>query len=143
MAIGSVIGALYSARSEHPRIRLLAYSALGFGVAGVIASLMPNIWLFGISLVALGATAQTFTISTNSLVQLRTDPALRGRVMAIYMAIFMGCTPLGAPLIGWIADLYGPRWAIAIGAASGFIAATIGLGFHLLRKSRTQTKTPT
>ena len=104
---------------------------------------MPNIWLLGISLVALGATAQTFTISTNSLVQLRTDPALRGRVMAIYMAIFMGCTPLGAPLIGWIADLYGPRWAIAIGAASGFIAATIGLGFHLLRKSRTQTKTPT
>jgi len=142
MAVGSVMGALYSARSEHPRVRLLAYSALGFGVAGVVASLMPNIWLFGLSLIALGATAQTFTISTNSLVQLRTDPALRGRVMAIYMAIFMGCTPLGAPLIGWIADLYGPRWAIAVGAASGFIAATIGLGFHLLRKSHTNTKTP-
>ena len=74
--------------------------------------------------------AQTFTTSTNSLVQLRTDPAMRGRVMAIYMAIFLGCTPLGAPLIGWVADVLSPRWAIGVGAASGFVAALVAFTYH-------------
>ena len=87
---------------------------------------MPNAMLFGAFLVALGLTTQMFTTTANSFVQLSTDPAMRGRVMAIYMGIFLGCTPLGAPLVGWVADAFGPRWALGVGAAAGFITAAIG-----------------
>ncbi|MDQ1583086.1 MAG: hypothetical protein QOF36_1140, partial [Microbacteriaceae bacterium] len=60
------------------------------------------------------------------------DPALRGRVMAIYMAIFMGGTPIGAPIVGWVADTFGPRWALGVGAASGIAAALVGV-FYLVK----------
>lgn len=130
LAVGSVLGALLAAGRDQPRLTLLATSACGFGAAGTLAAVMPNVWSFGLTLVALGAMSQTFTTSTNSLVQLRTDPAMRGRVMAIYMAIFLGCTPLGAPAIGWIADVFGPRWALGVGAASGFVAAIFAVAYH-------------
>ena len=95
---------------------------------------MPNAWLFGIALVIVGASALTFTNSTNSLMQLSTAPVMRGRVMAIRLAIAMGCTPIGAPIVGWVADRFGPRWALGIGAASGFAAAINGI--HYLVKNR-------
>ena len=138
LAVGSVLGALLAAGREQPRLMLLAASAAGFGVAGTLAAIMPNVWSFGVTLVALGAMAQTFTTSTNSLVQLRTEPAMRGRVMAIYMAIFLGCTPLGAPFVGWVADMLGPRWALGVGAAAGFVAALVALAYHrfFMRKHR-------
>ena len=138
LAVGSVLGALLAAGREQPRLMLLAASAAGFGVAGTLAAIMHNVWSFGVTLVALGAMAQTFTTSTNSLVQLRTEPAMRGRVMAIYMAIFLGCTPLGAPFVGWVADMLGPRWALGVGAAAGFVAALVALAYHrfFMRKHR-------
>lgn len=136
MAVGSVIGALRSAGREQPRLVLLAASALAFGVAGTLGALMPSVWSFGLALVALGAAAQTFTTSTNSLVQLRTHPSMRGRVMAVYMAIFLGCTPLGAPVVGWVADVFGPRAALALGAASGFVAAAFAYGVYRCRRGR-------
>jgi MFS family permease len=80
-------------------------------------------------LVVVGWSAQTFNTTANSTVQLWTDAEMRGRVMAIYMAIAMGCTPLGAPLVGWVADRYGPRWSLAVGAASGFAAALVGVAY--------------
>jgi MFS family permease len=76
----------------------------------------------------------TFTNSTNSLMQLSTEPAMRGRVMAIRLAIALGCTPIGAPIVGWVADRFGPRWALGVGAAAGFAAAIVGI--HYLRKHR-------
>lgn len=130
MALGSVIGALLAARRESPRVALLVMSALAFGLAGTLAALMPKPWTFGAVLLAMGVSAQTFTTSANSLVQLRTQPAMRGRVMALYMAIFLGCTPLGAPMVGWVADVWGPRWALGVGAASGFAAAAFALAYH-------------
>jgi MFS family permease len=81
------------------------------------------------TLVLVGLAAQTFNTTANSTVQLWTEPAMRGRVMAIYMAIAMGCTPLGAPLVGWVADTYGPRWSLAVGAASGFAAAFVAIAY--------------
>ena len=113
------------------------FCALGFGIVGTIAALMPGAVLFGLFLVALGVTTQMFTTTANSLVQLSTDPSMRGRVMAIYMGIFLGCTPLGAPLVGWIADTYGPRWSLGVGAAAGFIAAAIG-GIYQIRMRNTR-----
>ncbi|MFM0596503.1 MFS transporter [Paraburkholderia dilworthii] len=127
MAIGSVTGALLAARRSKPRMALLLGAAAVFGVGCTVASLMPNYALFGIALVLIGMSTQTFTTSTNSLVQLSTEPAMRGRVIAILLAIALGGTPLGAPVVGWVADRFGPRWALGVGAASGFAAALVGL----------------
>ena len=126
MAVGSVIGALLAAGRERPRIALLFAAAAVFGAGFVLAALMPNFWLFGLTLALLGASAQTFTTTANSVAQLSTEPAMRGRVMAIVWAIALGGTPIGAPIVGRTADAFGPRWALAIGAASGLIAASVG-----------------
>src|SRR5512140_3267627 len=129
LAVGSVTGALVAAGRETPRPNLLLGAALAFGATLCLAALMPNYLLFGLVLIAVGAAAQTFNTTANSTVQLWTEPAMRGRVMAIYMAIAMGCTPLGAPLVGWVADRFGPRWSLAVGASSGFLAALVAISY--------------
>ncbi len=129
MAIGSVIGALLAAGREKTSVALLLGGAGLFGFGCAMAALMPNDWLFGLVLIVIGMAAQTFTTSTNSLVQLSTDPMMRGRVIAILLAIALGGTPIGAPIVGWVADTFGPRWALGIGAASGLAAALVGLRY--------------
>lgn len=132
MAIGSVVGALLSARRERPRVALLFVGAALFGAGCAIAAVMPTYWLFALALILVGVSSQTLMTTANGTVQMTTDPVLRGRVMAIYMAIFMGGTPVGAPIVGWVADTFGPRWAMGVGAASGFAAALVGV-FYLVR----------
>jgi len=127
MAVGSVIGALLAAKRERPRVAFMLAGAACFGVGFTLAALMPSYWLFGLTLVIVGVSAQTFTTTVNSTVQLATEPAMRGRVLAILLAIALGGTPIGAPIVGWVADTFGPRWALGVGAASGFAAALVGL----------------
>jgi MFS family permease len=126
MAVGAVAGALLAARREKPSSAVLVAAAALFGAGFALAAVMPDYWLFGLALVVVGVAAQTFTTTANSTVQLSTDPAMRGRVMAILLAIALGGTPLGAPIVGWVADMFGPRWALGVGAASGIAAAIIG-----------------
>jgi hypothetical protein len=95
MAVGSIIGALVAARGAEPRIALLVAAAAIFGFGCGLAAIMPNGWLFGLALLIVGVSAQTFTISTNSLVQLSTEPVMRGRVMAILLATALGGAPSG------------------------------------------------
>ena len=127
MAVGSVAGALFTASRAQPHIARLVNSSALFGLGCALAALMPSYQTFGAMLVLVGIAAQTFTTSTNSVVQLSTEPAMRGRVMAILLAILMGATPLGAPAVGWVADTFGPRWALGVGAASGIASAIVGL----------------
>jgi MFS family permease len=127
MAIGSVIGALLAARREKPHITLLLAGASIFGFGCAIAAIMPTYWLFGLALVLIGIAAQTLTTTGNSMIQITTEPAMRGRVVAIFMAIALGGTPIGAPIVGRVADVFGPRWALGIAAAAGFAAAIAGV----------------
>ena len=129
MALGSVAGALLAARREKPHIAILLAGAAVFGFGCSLSAIMPNYWLFGLALVLIGVSAQTFTTTVNSMVQLSTEPAMRGRVVAILLAIALGGTPIGAPIVGWVADAWGPRWALGIGAGSGLGAAIVGVGY--------------
>jgi len=129
MAVGSVGGALLAARREKPHIAILLAGGAVFGFGCALSAIMPNYWLFGLALVLIGVSAQTFTTTVNSIVQLSTEPAMRGRVVAILLAIALGGTPIGAPIVGRVADAWGPRWALGIAAASGFGAAIVGVGY--------------
>lgn len=126
MAIGSVTGALLAARRAEPRLAVLIAGALAFGVSTAVAAIAPSYATFALALIAVGTSAQTFTVTTNSFVQLGTEAGMRGRVMAILMAVILGGTPLGAPLVGRISDAFGPRWALGVGALSGVVAAALG-----------------
>ncbi|HEY8701565.1 MAG TPA: MFS transporter [Arthrobacter sp.] len=127
MAVGSVAGALLSAGRSKPRLRIIFGAAAAFGVTSGLAALAPDYFWFGVALVPVGLFAITMMTSANGYVQTTTDPVMRGRVMALYMAIFMGGTPIGAPLVGWVANVAGPRWSLSVAAASGVIASLIGL----------------
>jgi MFS family permease len=135
MAVGSLSGALIAASRDRADFRSLLLSAAVFGLGCTLAALAPNYWLFAAALAMIGIAALTLTNGTNSLMQLSTAPAMRGRVMAIRVGVALGCTPLGAPPVGWVADHFGPRWALGVGAASGFAAAAVAIAF-LMRANR-------
>jgi predicted MFS family arabinose efflux permease len=100
-----------------------------------LAAVAPGYWLFAGALVVFGAASLTFTNATTSLMQLSTTPAMRGRVMALRPGIALEGTPVGAPIVGWVADLPGPLWAPGVGAASGFAAASMAVD-ALTRQNR-------
>ncbi|MCU1545223.1 MAG: transporter [Homoserinimonas sp.] len=127
MAVGAVAGSLLAARRERPRLRVVILASGLFGLSCIAAALMPSSVAFGATLVLVGATSLTMMTSANAYVQTTTDPIMRGRVMALYLAIFAGGTPLGAPVVGWVANLFGPRWSLGVAAASGIIAALAAL----------------
>jgi MFS family permease len=141
MAVGSVAGALLAARQAKPRLTIILAAAAAFGIGSLGAAVAPGIWVFGAALLLTGVAAQVFMTSTNGLVQLSTEQGMRGRVMALLLAIILGCTPLGSPLVGWVADAFGPRWALAAAAASGLAAVLVGLLF-LLRHGRRHLHLP-
>jgi MFS family permease len=132
MAVGTVTGAVLAAGRARPKFIYLFVSATVFGLGCAMAALAPTAWFFGAVLIVIGIAGLTFTNSTNSLTQLATEPTMRGRVMALRLAIFMGGTPIGAPIVGYVADRFGARWSLAAGASAGFAAAAIGL-WYLVR----------
>jgi MFS family permease len=135
MAIGSVLGSLLAARREKPRIFIVTLAAGGFGLATLTAALMPSYWTFAAVLIVVGLSSLTMMTSANAYVQTTTAPAMRGRVMALYMAIFAGGTPLGAPLVGWIANVAGPRWALGVAAISGLAAAAVAIAWMIVARN--------
>jgi MFS family permease len=136
VAIGTITGALLAARREKPQFSLLLIGAATFGLGCGLAAITPTFWLFGGTFVIIGIAAITFFNATNTLMQLSTEPSMRGRVMAIRIAIALGGTPIGAPIVGFVADRFGPRWALGVGAASGFAAAMVAVRYLAGRRGR-------
>ncbi|MFT4135654.1 MFS transporter [Microbacterium sp.] len=126
LAVGSLAGALMAARRERARLRLVVAGIGLFAAAAAVAAAMPTYWLYAVTLMATGFAVVTALTTANGYVQTTTDPALRGRVLALYMAILMGGTPLGAPIVGWVAAEFGPRTAMLVGAAAAAVACAVG-----------------
>ena len=137
MAVGTMSGALLGAGREKPRFKYLLIGAAFFGIGCGLAAIAPFYWLFAAALVVIGVAALTFMNTSNSLMQLSTEPAMRGRVMAIRLAIALGGTPVGAPIVGWVADDFGPRWSLGLAAVAGLAAALIGTYARQLLSVRT------
>ena len=115
LAVGSLTGALLAARRQRVRHRLVLGAALTFGAVEIAAGLMPTYLMFALLCPVMGLCSLTMMTSANAFMQLHTDAGMRGRVMALYMMIFIGGTPLGAPAIGWVGEVFGPRWTLVAG----------------------------
>lgn len=137
MAIGTLAAALIAARRSRPRLRTLLGALAGFSVCTAFLGAAPSYRAYALLLVLTGLCALTMMTCANATVQLACSPEVRGRVMALYMAIFMGGTPVGAPLIGWVGDMFGPRWTVWAGSlACGLAFVGVMLWFMARRGVR-------
>ena len=124
-AVGSLSGALWAARRRNPRPRTVVVATLALGVFTLLLAVMPTYPTFMVMTIPVGLCVLTLLTSANQTVQMTTEPSMRGRVLSIYMMFFLGSTPVGAPLIGWVADAWGPRIAIAVGGLSAVLTALV------------------
>jgi MFS family permease len=139
MAVGSLSAALLSARRPNPRLNILLGSLAAFVVASATAALAPSYIWFAVLLIPVGLSALTVLTTANSMVQLSVDPEMRGRVMALYIAVFMGGTPLVSPLIGWIGLAWGPRWTILVGSVMTGLAVIAAM-LYLVRSENIRVR---
>ncbi|WP_221583864.1 MFS transporter [Microbacterium sp. G2-8] len=131
LAVGSLAGALLAARRDRARLRVVMLASAGFGAMSIVSAAMPGYLAYALVCMAIGFCTVTMLTTANGFVQTTTDPALRGRVLALYLAVMMGSTPIGAPIIGAVADAWGPRSAIVVGGIAGLLAAAIGAAWLL------------
>lgn len=125
LAIGSLAGALLAARRERPRVRLVIGSAFAFGLATGALALMPTYASFAVACIPVGLASLTMLTAANTTIQMSTDPAVRGRVMSLYMMVMLGATPIGSPVVGWIGETFGPRWSIGIGSITALLVSAL------------------
>ncbi|MGH3346628.1 MAG: MFS transporter [Nocardioides sp.] len=136
LAVGSLTGSLVAARRVRVRHRLVVGAALSFAVIEIAAGLMPTYLTFALMTPLLGLAALTMITAANTFMQLHTEPGMRGRVMALYMMIFIGGTPLGAPFIGWIGEVAGARWTLLVGGIATFVGVSIASVLYLRHHRR-------
>ena len=134
MGLGAVAGGLVVAARGGTGLRPLVLAATGFGVAITIAAVSPAFWVVLVAMVLVGALSVAFMSTGNATLQLNSDPSTRGRVMALWSVAFQGSTPLGGPLVGWVAGAFGARVGLGVGALSCFVGALLGL--LVLRRAR-------
>lgn len=127
IGVGSLAGALLLAHRPRPGMKFLGASAMAFGVFSIALAWAPGMDLADLALVPLGVASIAFMVTANSTLQVRADPAMRGRVMALFSVVFLGSTPFGAPLAGWTAELFGPRVAFSIGGLVAVVAGAVAL----------------
>jgi MFS family permease len=146
-ALGALTGALITARKSRIGIALVLISAIAFGVAAMTLSLMPDAVLYAAALFPTGLSVILVATTANATMQLGVEPEMRGRVMSIYTLVFLGGTPVGAPLVGWIGQHVGPRWAVGMGglvsaAAAVFAAYALARAKDLSLRERMLAHSP-
>jgi MFS family permease len=127
LAMGSLGGALLVARSSRPRLSVITMAAASIAIGGLAASLAPTVTTFVVLFPILGFGAVLMVATINGYIQTTTDEIYRGRVMAIFSTLLMGATLIGSPLAGWVANEFGPRWAIGVAALGGLVSTIVAL----------------
>jgi MFS family permease len=143
LAVGTLSGATMAARRStrgRPRLRMLFIAGIVFGALEVVLGVMPTYLTFGLMLIPIGAALMTFTTTANSTVQLSVSPRMRGRVMGLYMLVFLGGNPIGGPLTGWLADAFGGRAPFIVGGVVSLVA-TLVCALVLVRRGRLPLRT--
>jgi MFS family permease len=143
MAVGSIAGALINGSHGRTGPRLIAAGAFAFGIGALLSALMPTLALEVPFLALLGGAAVTFAATINSTLQLAVSPEMRGRVMALYSVVFLGSTPIGAPLVGWLSQTYDPRVALVLAGISGVSAAWAAHVCFARMRERSERALPT
>jgi MFS family permease len=138
-ALGALGGALVAARRARPSMGLLVTTAFSFGLLEVASGMMPAFVSFLVMLVPTGLALLMFSTTANSATQLGTTAAVRGRVMGLYMLVFLGGAPLGSPLVGWAAEQFGARASLIAGGAISALAA-VGVALLLARTRGTRLR---
>ena len=134
LAVGACAGAVLATRRQtRPSLLFLLLAAMAFGLLEILAGSMPGFGATALMLVLVGLAMLTFTTAANSSVQLGVEATMRGRVMALYLMCFLGGTPLGAPIVGWVANTVGPRWGM-VGGGLVCVAMAVGMALYLVRR---------
>jgi MFS family permease len=134
LAVGACVGAVLATRRRtRPSLLFLLLAAMAFGLLEILAGSMPGFGATALMLVLVGLAMLTFTTAANSSVQLGVEATMRGRVMALYLMCFLGGTPIGAPIVGWVANTVGPRWGM-IGGGLVCMAMAVGMALYLVRR---------
>lgn len=136
LAVGTLTGAAFAARRSKPRMRVMLAGGIAFGVLEAVAAVMPTYAAFAVALVPVGLAMMSFTTSANAMVQLSVEPAMRGRVMGLYMLLFLGGKPLGGLASGWLAEWLGPRSPILLGGLASLVVALAGAAVLVRRWAR-------
>jgi MFS family permease len=134
LAVGSLGGALLAARRRAPTMKLLLGAGVMFGILEFLTGVMPAYWTFLIALVPTGVALLTFNTAANATVQISVSPEMRGRVMGLYLLVFMGTAPLGSPIIGWLAEEFGARASLTVGGAVSLVASVVAVGLALAHR---------
>ena len=127
VSIGSLVGALVTARRSDIGVRHVGLAAIGYGVTMALMALSPNVGVAMVLGLALGLASITFIVSSTAIVQIRSAPEMRGRVLALQAMLFLGSTPVGGPIVGWVADHFGARYSVGLGAVAALVAGAWGL----------------
>lgn len=126
ISLGSLVGALWTARRRTIGVADVIRASLGFGLALLALAMAPTVaWAFPLGFV-LGMTSIGFLTASTAIVQTEAAPEMRGRVLALQAMVFLGSTPIGGPIVGAIAEYVGPRWAVAVGGLAALGAAAWG-----------------
>ena len=136
LAVGSLTGALLAARRQRFTLRLVATAAVVFGLVEVIAGLAPSYLTFALLCPVLGLASLTLLTSANGYMQMNTGAGIRGRVMALYLMVLMGGTPVGAPVVGWIGETMGARWTLLLGGGLTVVGVVVSAGLYHMARSR-------
>ena len=127
MGIGAVVGGLISAARPRPRARALCLAAVGWGIAILAAAAAPTLPLELTALVFVGYGSITFNSRAKTTLQLAAEPTMRGRVMALWALAWLGSTPIGGPIVGWVGQEAGARWSLVIGGLPTLICGILAL----------------
>jgi MFS family permease len=141
ISIGSLAGALMSARRSSVNVRNIVWAAYGFGASMLLLAFTPNVpFTYPIG-IFVGFSSIAFMTTSTAIVQLRSDPSMRGRVLALQAMVFLGSTPIGGPILGYVSQRFGPRSGVVIGGVAAIVAGVYGMRAIRIRDETTSPVT--